>query len=100
MTTTSLGTLPILVEALARELPADRLVVDREVLQSISHDEAEWATVGRAAVAVRARDESDVRAAVRIAAELGTAIVPRGAGTGSPAGRTRWTTAWSWTSPG
>src|ERR1700712_3176166 len=86
MTTTSLGTLPILVEALARELPADRLVVDREVLQSISHDEAEWATVGRAAVAVRARDKSDVRTAVRIAAELGTPIVPRGAGTGLSGG--------------
>jgi glycolate oxidase len=86
MTTTSRGTVPVLIEALGRELPADRLVVDREVLQGISHDEAEWATVGRAAVAVRARDESDVQAAVRIAAELGTPIVPRGAGTGLSGG--------------
>ena len=76
----------VLLEMLGRALPSDRLVVDPEVLQSLSHDEAEWATVGTAAVAVRARHEADVQIAVRIAAEIGTPVVPRGAGTGLSGG--------------
>ncbi len=74
------------VEALVRALPADRLVVDPQALQGISHDEAEWAPVGTPAVAVRARAESDVQTAVRIAAEFGIPVVPRGAGTGLSGG--------------
>jgi FAD/FMN-containing dehydrogenase len=38
-----------LVEALSRDLPGDRLVVDPDVLAAMSHDEAEWAPVGQAA---------------------------------------------------
>ena len=76
----------VLVEALGRALPADRLVVDEDVLVSLSHDEAEWAPVGRAAVGVRARSESEVRDVVRIAADLGAPIVARGAGTGLSGG--------------
>ena len=79
-------TVPTLVEALGRELPADRLVIDPAVLQSMSHDEAQWAVVGTPAVAVRARTESDVRIAVRIAADLALPVVPRGAGTGLSGG--------------
>ena len=86
MTSTSNRTLLDVVELLGRELPADRLVVDQQILQSISHDEAEWAAVGRPVVAVRARTESDVQSAVRIAAETGTPLVPRGAGTGLSGG--------------
>jgi glycolate oxidase len=74
------------LEALGRELPADRLVVDDAVLQSISHDEAEWAAVGTAAVGLRARSESDVQTAVRIAAAFGVPVVPRGAGSGLSGG--------------
>ncbi len=76
----------VLLEALSRELPADRMVTDPDVLQSLSSDEAEWAPVGPAAVAVRARSEAEVAAVVRIAADLGTPIVPRGAGTGLSGG--------------
>ncbi|QNK82266.1 FAD-binding oxidoreductase [Nakamurella sp. PAMC28650] len=79
-------TVPTLVEALGRELPADRIVIDPAVLQSMSHDEAQWAVVGTPAVAVRARTESDVRIAVRIAADLALPVVPRGAGTGLSGG--------------
>ncbi len=86
MTSTSNRTLLDVMELLGRELPADRLVVDQQILQSISHDEAEWAAVGRPVVAVRARTESDVQSAVRIAAETGTPLVPRGAGTGLSGG--------------
>jgi glycolate oxidase len=75
-----------LVEALSRGLPADRLVVDRDVLVGLSHDEAEWAPVGKAAAAVRARIEADVQLAVRVCAELGVPLVPRGAGSGLSGG--------------
>ncbi len=75
-----------LLEALGRELPADRLVSDPDVLTTLSSDEAEWAPVGAAAVAVRARTEPEVQSVVRIEAELGVPIVPRGAGTGLSGG--------------
>jgi glycolate oxidase len=76
----------VLVEALGRELPADRLVLDPDVLASLSHDEAEWAHVGTAAVALRARSEAEVQAAVRVCADLGVPVVARGAGTGLSGG--------------
>jgi glycolate oxidase len=76
----------VLVEALSRGLPGDRLVVDPDVLAAISHDEAEWAPAERAAVGVRARSEAEVQHVVRTCAELGTPIVPRGAGTGLSGG--------------
>ncbi len=76
----------VLLEALAREIPTERLVVDRDVLQSLSHDEAEWAPVGAAVVALRARSEQEVAHAVRVCAELGVPVVARGAGTGLSGG--------------
>ena len=75
-----------LVEALGRALPGDRIVADADVLAAMSHDEAEWAPTGRAAVGVRARSESEVQQVVRICAGLGAAVVPRGAGTGLSGG--------------
>ena len=75
-----------LVASLRRVLDDDRIVTDPDILAGISHDEAEWAPVGVAAAAVRARAESDVEHAVRVCAELGVAIVPRGAGTGLSGG--------------
>ena len=86
MTALSATPTAVLVEALSRALPADRLVVDEDVLASISADEAEWAAVGRAAVGVRARSESEVAAVVRIAADLAAPVVTRGAGTGLSGG--------------
>jgi glycolate oxidase len=76
----------VLVEALSRGLPAERLVVDPDVLAAISHDDAEWAPTGRAALGVRARSEAEVQHVVRVCAELGAPVVPRGAGTGLSGG--------------
>src|SRR5271169_5881822 len=76
----------VLVEALSRGLPAERLVVDPDVLAAISHDDAEWAPTGRASVGVRARSEAEVQHVVRVCAELGAPVVPRGAGTGLSGG--------------
>ena len=71
---------------LSRVLPGDRVVADPDVLAAMSHDEAEWAPAGRAAAGVRARTEAEVQQVVRICAELGAAVVPRGAGTGLSGG--------------
>ncbi len=76
----------LLLERLTRSIPTGRLVVDRDVLASISHDEAEWAAVGQAAVGLRARSEAEVQHAVRVCAELGVPVVTRGAGTGLSGG--------------
>ncbi len=78
----------LLIEALSRVLPADRLVTDRDVLAGLSHDEAEWVTAGDAAVALRARSEAEVQEAVRICADLAVPVVPRGAGSGLSGGAT------------
>jgi glycolate oxidase len=75
-----------LIAALRTGLPADRVVTDPDVLAAMSHDDAEWATVGRAVAGVRARSEDEVRHVVRTCADFRTAIVPRGAGTGLSGG--------------
>jgi glycolate oxidase len=82
---TTIGTTQLL-ELLGRELSSDRLVADPAVLAGLSHDEAEWAPVGQAAVALRAHSESDVEIAVRVCAELGVPVVARGSGSGLSGG--------------
>jgi len=76
----------MVIEALSRGLPSDRIVVDADVLAALSHDDAEWAPAGQAAAAVRARSEAEVQHVVRACAELGIPVVPRGAGTGLSGG--------------
>jgi glycolate oxidase len=76
----------LVVEALSRELADDRVVIDSDVLAAMSHDEAEWAPAGKAVAGVRARSEAEVQLVVRICAELGVPVVPRGAGTGLSGG--------------
>ena len=71
---------------LVAALPGLDLVVDPAVLAGISHDEAEWAAVGRPVAALRARSTVDVQRAVRACAELRIPVVPRGAGTGLSGG--------------
>src|ERR1700745_4186483 len=75
-----------LISALGRGLPDGRLVTDPDVLAAISHDDAEWAPVGRAVAGVRARTEAEVRHVVRTCAEFRAPVVPRGAGTGLSGG--------------
>src|ERR1700760_3807168 len=75
-----------LISARGRGLPDDRLVVDPDVLAAISHDDAEWAVVGRAVAGVRARTEAEVQHVVRTCAEFRAPVVPRGAGTGLSGG--------------
>jgi len=79
-------TTPQLLEALSRTIPEQRLVTDRDVVASLSADDAEWAPVGSALAALRARSEAEVQEAVRVCADLRVPVVPRGAGTGLSGG--------------
>ena len=76
-----------LLEALGRDLPADRIVTDPDVLAALTHDEAEWAPgrPGRRRPSARApRPRS--QHVVRVCRRLGVPVVPRGAGTGLSGG--------------
>jgi glycolate oxidase len=76
----------VVLQALARALPTDRLLVDPDVVVGLSHDEAEWAPVGKPVGVARVSTEREVQDVVRICAETGTPIVARGAGTGLSGG--------------
>jgi glycolate oxidase len=66
--------------------PGIDTVADADVLASLSHDEAEWAAVGKAVAAVRPRTTEEVAQVVKICAEQGIPVVARGAGTGLSGG--------------
>jgi glycolate oxidase len=66
--------------------PGIDTVTDADVLASLAHDEAEWATVGKPVAAVRARTTAEVQAVVRECARRGIPVVTRGAGTGLSGG--------------
>ncbi len=74
-----------LAEELSRLLGAEKVVVDREILESYSRDE----TSDLAALPdmlVRASSAGDVSATLRLCNERGVPVIPRGAGTGVTGG--------------
>ena len=71
---------------LAADLPGLDLIVEPDVLASLSHDDAEWAPVGRPVGAIRARSTEEVSAIVAACAARGIPVIPRGAGTGLSGG--------------
>jgi glycolate oxidase len=75
-----------LVSDLLAALPADRVLVDPDVVAPFLHDEAEWAAYGRAAAVVRPRSTAEVAAVVAACARHVRPLVPRGAGTGLSGG--------------
>ncbi|GAA1332370.1 FAD-binding oxidoreductase [Pseudonocardia xinjiangensis] len=76
---------PVVAELLAA-LPADRVLLDPDVMATYQHDEAEWAEFGRAAAVVRPRSTEEVAAVVAACARHARPLVPRGAGTGLSGG--------------
>jgi glycolate oxidase len=76
---------PLVADLLAA-LPADRVLVDPDVVAPFLHDEAEWAAYGRAAAVVRPRSTAEVAAVVSACARHARPLVPRGAGTGLSGG--------------
>ncbi|NGO80390.1 FAD-binding protein [Streptomyces sp. YC504] len=75
-----------LVEDLLAALPEGRVLLDPDVIAGLSHDEAEWAPVGRAAAVVRALTTEDVRSTVEVCLRHRAPVIARGAGTGLSGG--------------
>ncbi|AGL13688.1 FAD-binding oxidoreductase [Actinoplanes sp. N902-109] len=71
---------------LISDLPELDVVTDADVLASLSHDDAEWAPVGKPVAAVRPRTTEQVQAVVAACAAHGVPVVTRGAGTGLSGG--------------
>ncbi|MER5393476.1 FAD-linked oxidase C-terminal domain-containing protein [Saccharopolyspora sp. NPDC002686] len=80
------GTAEKALAALSAELPEGVLLTDPDSTTRFAHDEAEWAPFGKPLAVVRATSTDDVATTVRICAELGVPVVPRGAGTGLSGG--------------
>ena len=75
-----------LVDQLSNSLPADRVVVDPDVIASYQHDEAEWAPYAVPVAVVRPRSAEEVQTVVRACLAHGAPVVTRGAGTGLSGG--------------
>lgn len=75
-----------LVHNLQESLPADRVVLDPDVIASYQHDEAEWAPYATPIAVVRPRTAEEVQAVVRACLAHGAPVVTRGAGTGLSGG--------------
>lgn len=70
------------VERLRQALPPEALVTDPDRLQSYRYDRAMFCPAGEPLAVVLARETAHVQAAVRLAAQTGTPIVPQGARSG------------------
>jgi len=74
------------VEALADELPAGAVLVERDLIEGYRYDRAMTARPGQPVAVVRAASTADVQATLRIASRFGVPVVTRGAGTGLSGG--------------
>jgi glycolate oxidase len=76
------------LDALAAALTDSRLITDPDVMEAYRRDEAHLVPAGQPAAVLRARSVGDVARALEWAAQTGTPVVPRGAGTGLSGGAT------------
>lgn len=74
------------IDALRAAVPAARLLIDAEVMESFAHDEAEWAPYSSPVAVVRPSSTEEVQAVVRACIAHRTPVVARGAGTGLSGG--------------
>ncbi|OLR93457.1 FAD-binding oxidoreductase [Actinokineospora bangkokensis] len=75
-----------LLAEIGAALPADRVLTDPDVTAALSHDEAEWAPVGKPVAVVRARSAREVAEVVKACHRHRVPVVARGAGTGLSGG--------------
>ena len=75
-----------LLQRLGEVLSPGQVLHDAESLAAYSHDDAEWAPFVTPLAVILVQSTEDVSSVVRIAAELGVRVVPRGAGTGLSGG--------------
>jgi glycolate oxidase len=74
------------ISALIAALPDGSVITNPDSLQAYRRDRAEDPDAGTPLVVVRATTTEDVQAAVRIAAQEGVGVIPRGAGSGLSGG--------------
>ena len=74
------------VASLAQVLPPDAVLVDADRLASYRNDQAPGVPAGTPLAVVFPRSTEQVAAVLRLAHEHGTAVVPRGAGSGLSGG--------------
>src|SRR4030088_3012748 len=84
----ALQTLMAIADRLRALLPHDRVIDDPATLEPYAYDASFWSLrmQRRPDVGVVPETTADVVATIRVAAETGTPIVPRGAGTGQTGG--------------
>lgn len=75
-----------LIDALREALPASAVITDPDLMSAYRWDRANDPDAGVPLVVVRPSSTEDVQAIVRLAAETGTPVVPRGAGSGLSGG--------------
>lgn len=73
-------------DLLANALPDGRILADPDVVRGYQRDEAAAADHGTALAVVRPRNTAEVADVVRVSAEHGIPLVPRGGGTGLTGG--------------
>lgn len=76
----------LLIERLIAEMPADAVITNPDSMDAYRWDRANDPEAGTPLAVVRATCTEDVQAVVRLAAETGTAVIPRGAGSGLSGG--------------
>lgn len=76
------------IDLLQAELPADCLITDPDLMAAFRWDYANDPDAGMPLAVARVRSTAQVQAVVRLAAQFGIPIVPRGAGTGLSGGST------------
>ena len=74
------------ISALIAALPDGSVITNPDSLQAYRRDRAEDPDAGTPLAVVRATSTEDVQAAVRIAAQEGVGVIPRGAGSGLSGG--------------
>lgn len=77
-----------LIDQLVAALPPGSVIVDPDSMEAYRRDRALQADAGMPLVVVRATCTQDVQTVVKLAAQSGTPIVPRGAGSGLSGGST------------
>lgn len=77
-----------LTERLIAALPEGTVITDTASMDAYRRDRAADPGAGTPLVVVRATSTEDVQTVVRLAAETGTAVIPRGAGSGLSGGST------------
>lgn len=77
-----------LTARLIHALPDGAVITDPSSMDAYRRDRANDPLAGVPAAVVRATSTEDVQAVVRLAAETGTAVIPRGAGSGLSGGST------------